>query len=73
MENDSSSSIISPGIRLSKGTGGPGDYHYEPATGWYSPYSDEYFDPYEGVLNFAKDANLASHPRIRIPTTPSLT
>lgn len=62
MEGDSPSTIISPGISLTKATGGQGGYHTQPGQGWYSPYSDKSTKPYQGALSFASDADLAAHP-----------
>lgn len=52
-----SSAIISPGIRLTRGSGdGPADYRPGHGTGWDSPYDSGYHeDPYNGALNNVGD------------------
>lgn len=54
--NFSSRSIIKPGIRLTKGSGGgPGDYRPGHGYGWDSPYDQGHTDPYDGALGLVKD------------------
>jgi hypothetical protein len=55
--NYNSSAIISPGIRLTMGSGtGPTNYRPGHGTGWDSPYTSGYHeDPYNGALNNVGD------------------
>lgn len=63
LANSTSSSIISPGVSLTKSTGGESDYHPGSGAGWYSPYDDSFSEPYQGALeNVAPGADVAAHP-----------
>ncbi|HEX7370639.1 MAG TPA: pilus assembly protein TadG-related protein [Rhodanobacteraceae bacterium] len=56
------SPVIKPGVTLTKASGGPSHYRGGLQPGWYSPYADSTYDPYQGALDFASDADLAAHP-----------
>jgi hypothetical protein len=68
--NYSSRSVISPGIRLTKGSGdGPSDYRAGHGYGWDSPYDGHSVKPYDGALGNIGSLEVANDPTDRVFTS----
>lgn len=68
-EGSSSQSIISPGIRLTKGTGtDPSSYRPGHKWGWDSPYDSHHYDPYDGALGNISKVEVANDPTDKLFT-----
>lgn len=63
MNTSNSSTIISPGISLTKSSGTQARYNPGTGKGWYSPYNNQLSAPYQGALgNVSIGADAAANP-----------